>query len=112
MSENKLPELRYPEHTPTRAIADMPAISPDMYQHVGRYAGAIVIAAFEQLGGMQRFVSWADDNYGDYATKLLGKTIQRSAQVDHNHAVTIDDAISRLENQPILLADYTEHFDL
>ena len=106
-SENKLPALRHPDLTPTRAISEMPAISAEMYQHVGRFSGAIVIAAFEQLGGMQRFVSWADDNYGDYAVKLFGKTIQRSTQVDVSHAVTIDDAISRLENAAIP-AEYTD----
>jgi hypothetical protein len=109
--QNDLPALRYPELTPQRAVTDMPVISSEMYQHVGRFAGSIVIAAFEQLGGMQRFVSWADDNYSDYAVKLFGKTIQRSQQVDHTGSVTLDDAISRLENQP-LLADYTEVYDL
>lgn len=109
--KNDLPPLKYPTLTPQRAVAEMPAISGEMYQHVGRFAGALVIAAFEQLGGMQRFVNWADDNYGEYAVKLLGKTIQRSNQVDISGTVTIDEAISRLENQP-LLADYTEIYDL
>lgn len=112
MDENRLPELRYPDLTPTKAVSEMPVISADMYQHVGRFAGALVLTAFHQIGGMERFSQWADDNPTDFYTKLFGKTIQRSQQVDHSGSVTLDDAISRLENQPILLGEYTETYDL
>lgn len=108
--DNKLPDLRHPDLTPQRAISEMPVISSEMYQHVGRFSGAVVLAAFEQLGGMARFVAWADDNYSDYAVKLFGKTIQRSQQVDHTGSVTLDDAISRLETP--IMGEYTEHYDL
>ena len=104
--DNQLPALLKPELTPHRAVLEIGQISGEAYQHVGRYAGAIVVACFEQLGGLQRMVAWADDNYGDFATKLLPKLIQRSAQVDVSGTVTIDDAISRLENVP--QGDYSE----
>lgn len=93
--------LRDPELTPGRVVAQMPQISGEQYQHVGRYAGAVVMACFEQIGGLARMTEWADTNPTDFYTKLFPKLVQRSAQVDVSGTVTIDDAISRLDNQPI-----------
>lgn len=98
--DNQLPALRFPDLTPQRAIADLGQISGEAYQHVGRYAGAVVLACFEQIGGLSRMAHWADSNPTDFYTKLMPKLIQRSTQVDVSGVVTIDDAISRLESQP------------
>jgi hypothetical protein len=105
--DNQLPALRYPELTPQGAVAKIGHISGEAYQHVGRYAGAVVLACFEQIGGMERMATWADSNPTDFYTKLMPKLIQRSAQVDVSGTVTIDDAISRLESQ-VPEADYRE----
>lgn len=99
--DNELPALRFPDKTPGRVVADLGQISGEAYQHVGRYAGAVVLACFEQIGGMARMAEWADENPTDFYTKLMPKLIQRSAQVDVSGTVTIDDAISRLESQPM-----------
>ena len=99
--ENQLPALRDPELTPQKAVAQLPQISGEAYSHVGKYAGAVVLACFEQMGGLAAFVDWAETNRTDYYTKIFGKTIQRSTQVDVSGTVTIDDAISRLESQPL-----------
>lgn len=90
-----------PEKTPSRVVAQLPQISGEQYQHVGRYAGAVVLACFEQIGGVERMRVWADGNPTDFFTKLFPKLVQRSAQVDVSGTVTIDDAISRLENTPV-----------
>lgn len=47
--------------------------------------------------------AWAETNPTDFYTKLFPKMIQRSQQVDVSGSITIDDAISRLEdaNEPI-----------
>ncbi len=79
----------------------VPIISGEAYQHIGRYAGATVLAAFHQIGGVERLASWADSNPTDFFTKLLPKVIQRSQSVDITASVTIDDAIARLDNAPI-----------
>lgn len=105
--ENALAPLPYPDKTPGNVIAQMPQISGEQYQHVGRCSGAIVMACFEQLGGLARMAVWADQNPTDFYTKLFPKLIQRSAQVDVSGTVTIDDAISRLESSPIDV-DYVE----
>lgn len=82
---------------PQRDVGRLPSISAEQYQHVGRFAGALVMSCFEQMGGLPRMVAWADTNPTDFYTKLFPKMIQRSAQVDVSGSITIDDAISRLE---------------
>lgn len=84
---------------PTRDIARLPMISAEQYQHVGRFAGALVMSCFEQMGGLPRMTSWADQNPTDFYTKLFPKMISRSQQVDFSGTLTIDDAITRLERQ-------------
>lgn len=101
---------------PVRAVSRIPVISADQYSHVGKYAGALVLACFEQIGGLDRMAAWADSNYTDFATKLLPKVIQRSTAVEHSGNITIDDAITRLENlnEPSVDAEFTEvqNYDL
>jgi len=82
---------------PTRDLARLPTISAEQYQHVGRYAGALVMSCFEQIGGLHRMATWADGNPTDFYTKLFPKMISRSQQVDVSGTLTIDDAINRLE---------------
>lgn len=93
---------------PTRDLAKIPMISAEQYQHVGRFAGALVMSCFEQIGGLSRMATWADHNPTDFYTKLFPKMISRSQQVDVSGTLTIDDAISRLEKQTAIEAEYTE----
>lgn len=85
------------DQAPSTDLAKLPMISAEQYQHVGRYAGALVMSCFEQIGGLGRMAAWADTNPTDFYTKLFPKMISRSAQVDVSGTLTIDDAISRLE---------------
>lgn len=96
--DNPLPLLPRPDMTPAKAVASLPQISGEAFSHVGRYAGAVVLACFEQIGGLQRMAQWADQNPTDYYTKIFGKVVQRSVSADISGTVTIDDAISRLES--------------
>jgi hypothetical protein len=92
-----------------REVSSIPMISAEAYQHVGRYAGSVVMAVFEQIGGINRMAAWADSNYTDYATKLFPKMISRSQQVDVSGTLTIDDAISRLERMgDVIEGEFTE----
>jgi hypothetical protein len=98
---------------PTRDIAKLPMISAEAYQHVGRFAGALVMSCFEQIGGLPRMAHWADNNPTDFYTKLFPKMISRSQQVDISGTLTIDDAITRLENQgQVIEGDYTAYDDM
>jgi hypothetical protein len=94
-----LPATRTDVQQPPRDVARLPMISAEQYQHVGRYAGALVLSTFEMIGGLPRMASWADDNPTDFFTKLFPKMISRSQQVDVSGTLTIDDAITRLERQ-------------
>ena len=94
---------------PSRAVSRVPAISPEQYSHVGKYAGALVLATFEQIGGVNRMSAWADSNPTDFYTKVFPRVIQRSTAVEHSGSIALDDAITRLENQSeIIDADFTD----
>jgi hypothetical protein len=99
-----------------REVSSIPMISAEAYQHVGRYAGGVVMAVFEQMGGVERMKVWADGNPTDFYTKIFPKMISRSQQIDVSGTLTIDDAISRLERMgDVIEADYEEipqSFDL
>lgn len=104
-----LPATRTDPFQPTRDVAKLPMISAEQYQHVGRFAGALVLSTFEMIGGLPRMAHWADSNPTDFFTKLFPKMISRSQQVDVSGTLTIDDAITRLEReeQP-LEAEFSE----
>jgi hypothetical protein len=92
-----------------REVGKVPGLSAESLQHVGRYSGALVLACFEQMGGLQRMTQWADHNPTDFYTKLLPKIISRTTQVDISGSVTIDEAISRLEgSRDAVDAEFTE----
>jgi hypothetical protein len=90
-------ETRTDVLVPTKDLSRLPMISAEQYQHVGRFAGALVMSCFEQMGGLPRMAEWADGNPTDFYTKLFPKMISRSQQVDVSGTLTIDDAITRLE---------------
>lgn len=103
------PEAPERRQLTVRAVAGLPMISAEQYQHVGRYAGAVVMACFEQIGGLERMKAWADTNPTDYYTKLFPKMISRSQHVDVSGTLTIDDAITRLEAQgQVFDAEFTD----
>lgn len=107
--KTNLPATRTDPLHPTRDVAKLPMISAEQYQHVGRFAGALVMSCFEQIGGLPRMANWADDNPTDFYTKLFPKMISRSQQVDVSGTLTIDDAITRLERMDEAVdADFTE----
>jgi hypothetical protein len=99
-SSDKLPVVR--------EVSSIPVISADQYQHVGRFAGGIVMSVFEQIGGAGRMATWADENPTDFYTKIFPKMISRSQQVDVSGTLTIDDAINRLEQGSMIEAEFTE----
>lgn len=39
-----------------------------------------VAEAFEELGGTARLVQWGDQHYGDFITKVVGKTLPQAIQ--------------------------------
>lgn len=111
MEDHEVKPTRTDMMVPPRDVARLPMISAEAYQHVGRFAGALVLSCFEQIGGLPRMAAWAEGNPTDFYTKLFPKVISRSQQVDVSGTLTIDDAISRLERlggSDISDADFTE----
>lgn len=110
----ELMETRTDPTVPPRDLSRLPMISAEQYQHVGRFAGALVMSCFEQMGGLPRMTTWADENPTDFYTKLFPKMISRSQQVDISGTLTIDDAITRLERQPVdgEFEEIPQNFDL
>lgn len=94
------------DNLPVRTMNALPVISSDQYAHMGKYAGAAVMAAFEMIGGVNRLANWADENPSDFFTKVMPKIVQRSTAVEHSGNITIDDAITRLERMDD--AEFTE----
>lgn len=95
---DNLPTTRTDADKLTNDAFEMPIIPTDVYQHVGRFAGALVMSCFEQIGGLPRMAQWADDNPTDFYTKLFPKMITRSSAVEVNGQVSLDDALTRLES--------------
>jgi hypothetical protein len=81
------------------------AVDPELYANIGRYAGAVVLTVFEQIGGVQRMAEWADENPEAFYTKSFGKIITAPKQVEHTGVVRIEDAIKALDAQE---GHYTE----
>ena len=110
LNVENLPATRTDLQQPTRDLAKLPMISAEQYQHVGRFAGALVLSTFEMIGGLPRMAHWADENPTDFYTKLFPKMISRSQQVDVSGTLTIDDAISRLDrmDSAAIDAEFTE----
>lgn len=103
----QLPVLNNPDFAPQRIVSQLPVIDANMYEHVGRYAGSVVVAAFHMIGGVERFAEWCDANPTSFYEKIWAKLPQKSTAVSVSGTVTLDDAITRLESQTIE-ADYEE----
>jgi len=63
--------------------------------HAGRYARECVLLAFEMIGGVERMAAWAQDNPGEFYTKLYTKVITRSVEADVSDSV--EDLLARLD---------------
>lgn len=72
-----------------------------LYGHVGRYAGQMIMAAFEMLGGVERLVAWAEQNPEHFYTKLFTKIVSRPVQVEHGASESLENVIRALDAKTI-----------
>jgi hypothetical protein len=86
------PAKRQPKH-----LANPPAIDPALYANIGRHSGAVVLTVFEQIGGVARMAEWADENPGEFYTKMFTKIISSPRQVEVTGKVTIEEAVKALD---------------
>lgn len=67
----------------------------NLYAHVGRYAGRMVLVAFDMMGGVDRLADWADKNPGDFFTKVFPKVIAKP--VEHSVSEGVEALLERLD---------------
>lgn len=67
-----------------------------LYQHVGRYAGRMVLTAFDMIGGVDRLADWADKNPGEFFTKVFPKVIAKPHEVSVSEGV--ENLLERLDD--------------
>lgn len=88
------------KRTPRGMLADIPSIDAALYQSVGRYAGAAVMTAFEQIGGTQRLAEWAEANPTDFYKGVFTKLIAAPKQVEVSGTVNFRQALEALNLEP------------
>jgi len=82
-----------------QAVAQIPSVDAQLYANIGRYAGNVVMATFEQLGGVDGLTDWAEENPGDFYTKLLPKVITAPKQIEVGGTITLEEAVKALDLQ-------------
>lgn len=66
--------------------------------HAGRYSRECVLVAFEMIGGVERMADWANENPGEFFTKLYPKVITKEVEVHASEG--IEDLLARLDASP------------
>lgn len=66
-----------------------------LYQHVGRYAGQMVITAFDMMGGVERLADWADKNPDRFFTAVFPKIIAKP--VEHTVSEGVEHLLEKLD---------------
>ena len=92
-------KLRQPNTTP---LALPPTVDSALYANIGKYAGAAVLTAFEQLGGVDGLVEWSTrsgENEEAFYTKIFPKIVSSPKQVEVSGTLKIEDAIKMLDLQ-------------
>lgn len=61
----------------------------------GKKSSKLVLDVFDMIGGVEAMAEWAEENKGEFYTKLFSKTITRESEV--NHTVGVEDMLDELE---------------
>lgn len=69
--------------------------SGELVVNGGRFARGAVLLAYEMIGGTEALAEWAEENKGDFYTKLFGKVIGR--EVEHNVSDSVEDLLEKLD---------------
>lgn len=90
MADDNLPALIAP--------ADLIPYDPSRLDKIRRSpqrSNNAVYDAFDLIGGVPRLAVWADQNPGEFFTKLLPRTMQSHQQTEHSGEIRIVSAIPR-----------------
>lgn len=80
-------------------------------QNAGKYARLSVLTAFEMIGGTPALAAWAEENPGEFYTKLFTRTIGKD--VEHTASQGVEAMLTRLDGaswseQDPIDVDFTE----
>ena len=70
----------------------------ELMVNAGRFSRGAVVAAFEMMGGIETFASWASENQTDFYTKMFGKVIGRELEVKSTDG--LEDMLTVLDAEP------------
>jgi hypothetical protein len=87
------------KHTP------IPSVEAALYANVGRYAGSVVLSVFEEIGGTDAMADWAEENPGEFYTKMFTKVITAPKQIEVGGSITLEEAVKALDMEEGI--DYT-----
>ncbi len=73
-------------------------VSPtgELSVNAGRYTRGAVLAAYQMIGGLETLATWADDNQGEFFTKMFAKVIGREVEI--GVADSVEALLDKLDN--------------
>ena len=76
--------------------------------NAGKYARSAVAIVYDQIGGHDAFAQWAEENKGDFYTKMFTKIIGREVEIGASDSV--EALLDKLDNGDlaVLEAEFTE----
>lgn len=75
--------------------SNMVNASGELVVNGGRFARGAVLLAYEMIGGTEALAEWAEENKGDFYTKMFGKVIGR--EVEHNVSDSVEALLDKLD---------------
>jgi len=90
MADDNLPQVLGPSDL---ALYDTSRL--DRIRRSPQRSNNAVYDAFDLIGGVPRLAVWADENPGEFFTKLLPRTMQSHQQTEHSGEIRIISAIPR-----------------
>lgn len=74
-----------PPSTPKPTLPS--ALDGKVFENVGKYARGAILFAFERIGGAEALSDWAEDNKGEFYTKLFPKIVTREVEVTERRSL-------------------------
>lgn len=71
--------------------------------NAGKYARQSVLLAFEAIGGVERMARWADENPGEFYTRVFTKTITR--EVETRRTDDVDSLLDSIDGEYSVVDD-------
>ena len=93
------PSLRSPSNLPTTSI------DGKFMAQAGKYARGVTLGVFEMIGGAQRMAEWANENPGEYYTKIFSKLVKPEPQIVAEDSDDVEDLLKRLDRKIIDVGD-------